>query len=44
MKNKGTTSNKMDGLIIQITVGNADGSDSYNLGFDAKGAFEGFLD
>jgi len=44
MKNKGTTANKMDGLIIQITVGNADGSNSFDLGFDAKGDFEGFLD
>jgi len=43
MKNKGTTANKMDGLIIQITIETIDGSGTYDLGFDSKGNFEGFL-
>ncbi len=42
MKNKAVTSKKMDGLIIYITVETADGSQSYDLGFNSKGDFEGF--
>ncbi len=43
MKSKKTTYNKMDGLIIQITIETMDGSGKYDLGFDSKGNFEGFL-
>jgi hypothetical protein len=43
MKNLQSTANKMDHLIIQITIETIDSGSSYDLGFDSNGNFEGFL-